>query len=237
MARTEVSFADYDRFAEATGRKKPGDSGWGRDDRPVINVSWSDVKAYADWLSGQTGKTYRLPTEAEWEYAARGGTETPFWTGDCIHTDQANYNGRVDYHGCGAKTGVYRQKTVRLRACRPTPSACMRSRAASGSGSRTAITGTTKALQSMAAPGWRPEAGSAPGGCCLRRRRPSSRQDTLTLCTLSLCSLGESSRVMDVVILRRRVFIGARLSAGSLLYGQTGGHCSSRSRTASPKLG
>jgi len=113
LSRTEVSFADYDRFAEATGRKKPDDRAWGRGDRPVIYVSWNDAKAYAEWLSEQTGKGYRLPTEAEWEYATRAGAETPFWTGECIHTDQANYDGNYDYIGCGAKTGIYRQQTVR----------------------------------------------------------------------------------------------------------------------------
>jgi len=112
IGRTEVTFADYDRFAEATGRVKPDDEGWGRDDRPVINVSWYDAQAYAEWLSAQTGERYRLPTEAEWEYAARAGTTTPFWTGDCIHTDQANYDGNYDYNGCGANTGVYREQTV-----------------------------------------------------------------------------------------------------------------------------
>ncbi|WP_058556215.1 formylglycine-generating enzyme family protein [Thiohalocapsa sp. ML1] len=112
IGRTEVTFAEYDRFAEATGRYKPYDSGWGRGDRPVINVSWNDAQAYAEWLSDQTGERYRLPTEAEWEYAARGGTTTPFWTGDCIHTGQANYNGNYDYNGCGARTGVHRAQTV-----------------------------------------------------------------------------------------------------------------------------
>jgi formylglycine-generating enzyme required for sulfatase activity len=112
IGRTEVTFAEYDRFAEATGRDRPDDRGWGRSDRPVINVSWDDAQAYADWLSDQTGQPYRLPTEAEWEYAARAGTTTPFWTGDCIHTDQANYDGYSDYIGCGAETGRYRGQTV-----------------------------------------------------------------------------------------------------------------------------
>jgi len=112
MGRTEVTFADYDRFAEATGRERPQDNGWGRGDRPVINVSWKDAGDYATWLSDQTGQEYRLPSEAEWEYAARGGTDTPFWTGGCIDTDQANYDGNYDYGGCGAKTGLYRQQPL-----------------------------------------------------------------------------------------------------------------------------
>jgi len=112
IGQTEVSFADYDRFAAATGRTLPDDAGWGRGALPVINVSWDDATAYAAWLSEQTGRPYRLPTEAEWEYAARAGTDSPFWTGACIHTDQANYDGNYDYNGCGAKTGVYRQQAL-----------------------------------------------------------------------------------------------------------------------------
>ena len=112
IGRTEVTFDDYDRFAEATGRETPDDVRWGRGDRPVINVSWEDAVAYAGWLSDQTGQRYRLPSEAEWEYAARAGTRTAFWTGDCIDTDQANYDGNYDYQDCGAKTGVYRSETV-----------------------------------------------------------------------------------------------------------------------------
>ncbi len=112
IGRTQVTFAQYDRFALATGRRKPDDRGWGRGERPVIDVSWKDATEYAAWLSVETGRTYRLPTEAEWEYAARAGTSTPFWTGDCIHTDQANYNGNYDYNDCSAETGIYRQRTV-----------------------------------------------------------------------------------------------------------------------------
>ena len=67
MGKYEVTFAEYDQFVEATGRDKPDDRGWGRGNRPVINVSWYDATAYAKWLSQQTRQTYRLPTEAEWD--------------------------------------------------------------------------------------------------------------------------------------------------------------------------
>nr|VFK40022.1 MAG: Formylglycine-generating enzyme, required for sulfatase activity, contains SUMF1/FGE domain [Candidatus Kentron sp. SD]VFK45153.1 MAG: Formylglycine-generating enzyme, required for sulfatase activity, contains SUMF1/FGE domain [Candidatus Kentron sp. SD]VFK79362.1 MAG: Formylglycine-generating enzyme, required for sulfatase activity, contains SUMF1/FGE domain [Candidatus Kentron sp. SD] len=109
---TTVSFDDYDRFAMDTGRRFPDDFGWGRGDQPAIFVNWIDAMAYVAWLSRQTGEKYRLPSEAEWEYAARAGTTTPFATGHCIGTDEANYDGSVDYAGCGADTGLYRERTV-----------------------------------------------------------------------------------------------------------------------------
>jgi formylglycine-generating enzyme required for sulfatase activity len=121
IGRTEVTFAQYDRFAERTGRRTPEDRGWGRGDRPVIDVSWDDAVAYTEWLSSETGHSYRLPTEAEWEYAARAGTTGPFWTGDCIHTDQANYDGRYDYADCAAKPGLYRGQTVPTGSLPPNP--------------------------------------------------------------------------------------------------------------------
>ncbi|VFM98285.1 MAG: Sulfatase-modifying factor enzyme 1, partial [Candidatus Kentron sp. G] len=88
--------------------------GFDQDDHyPVVGVSWKDAMEYVAWLRGQTGKDYRLPSEAEWEYAARAGTTTPFSTGECIHTAQANYDGsRDDYADCGAETGVWRERTV-----------------------------------------------------------------------------------------------------------------------------
>jgi formylglycine-generating enzyme required for sulfatase activity len=91
MSRNEITFDDWDKCVAAGGcRFKPDDRGWGRGDRPVINVSWSDAKEYLAWLSQKTGKPYRLPSEAEWEYAARGGTKTAFYWGTQVGARMAN---------------------------------------------------------------------------------------------------------------------------------------------------
>ena len=87
---SEVTFDDYDKFAEATGREKPNDGGQGRGALPVINVSYDDATAYTAWLTQQTGSIYRLPTESEWEYAARAQSiEARYW-GDASGCEYAN---------------------------------------------------------------------------------------------------------------------------------------------------
>ena len=111
MGRYEVSFAEYDRFAEATGRVKPDDEGWGRGTRPAINVSREDARAYATWLSAQTGKPYRLPSEAEWEYAARADTTTAYSFGNRITCEQANF-GRFEGDSCNTGNDASLARTV-----------------------------------------------------------------------------------------------------------------------------
>jgi len=117
IGKNEVTFAQYDKFCELTGRHKPSDEGWGRDNRPVVNISWYDAVAFCEWLSNKTGKSYRLPTETEWEYACRAGTTTPFNTGNCLSTFQANYNGTQPQIGCSE--GRYKKKTMPVSSFTP----------------------------------------------------------------------------------------------------------------------
>ncbi len=100
LSRYEVTFEEYDRYTAATGRERADDEGWGRGRQPVINVSWEDAVAYASWLSEQTGQRYRLPSEAEWEYAARSGTKKKKYSwGNEIGRNRANCR------GCGSQWG------------------------------------------------------------------------------------------------------------------------------------
>ncbi len=91
IGRHEVTFAEYDAcVADGGCLHRPNDQGWGRGRRPVVDVSWNDAQEYVAWLSEKTGHRYQLPSESEWEYAARAGTDTPWHTGRAILTDDAN---------------------------------------------------------------------------------------------------------------------------------------------------
>ena len=115
----EVTFREWDACVSEGGCNgyRPDGWGWGRGGRPVINVSWDDVRAYAKWLSQRTGKHYRLLSESEWEYVARAGTTGPFHTGSTISSDQANYDSSYTY-GSGQK-GRYRGQTVQVGTFAP----------------------------------------------------------------------------------------------------------------------
>jgi formylglycine-generating enzyme required for sulfatase activity len=104
IGRYPVTFQQYDHFCAATNLEKPDDQGWGRGRQPVIEVSWRDVQAYCEWLSRATGQAYRLPSEAEWEYACRAGTTTRFACGDEITEQEANFGNNV---GKTTEVGAY----------------------------------------------------------------------------------------------------------------------------------
>ncbi|MGF1525415.1 MAG: formylglycine-generating enzyme family protein, partial [Candidatus Competibacterales bacterium] len=89
LGRFAVTREEYNAYCRAIGRPSPPESGDGR--WPVTGVSWFDAVAYAHWLSEQTGQPYRLPTEAEWEYACRAGAATAFWWGATASPSVAHY--------------------------------------------------------------------------------------------------------------------------------------------------
>ena len=97
LSKYEVTFEEYDQFTAATGRERAADEGWGRGRRPVIFVLWKDAVAYTEWLSEAMGERYRLPSEAEWEYAARAGSVTKYSWGNKIGRNRANCE------GCGSQ--------------------------------------------------------------------------------------------------------------------------------------
>ena len=102
VSKYELTFADWDACVAGGGCNgyKPVDQGWGRGQQPAVNVNWDDAQAYVAWLAEMTGKTYRLLSEAEYEYAARAGTTTAYPWGDDIKLDG---QAMADCDGCGSK--------------------------------------------------------------------------------------------------------------------------------------
>ena len=113
-----VSNGDAWKEADSRSFDSPGFEQDGS--HPVVCVTWDDAQAYVRWLSKKTGKTYRLPSEAEREYFTRAGTTTPFWWGSSITPDQANYNGAHVYGGDGRK-GEDRRRTLPGKSFMPNP--------------------------------------------------------------------------------------------------------------------
>ncbi|XOV89334.1 MAG: SUMF1/EgtB/PvdO family nonheme iron enzyme [Pseudomonadota bacterium] len=107
MGKYEVTFDEYDAFAKDTDRALPEDEGWGRGTRPVINVSWNDAQAYVAWLSDRSGLSFRLPSESEWEYAARAGTTTEYHFGNGITCEDANFRPSNYCVGTSTTVGSY----------------------------------------------------------------------------------------------------------------------------------
>jgi formylglycine-generating enzyme required for sulfatase activity len=118
VGKFEITFAEWEACSAGGGcssNKSPTDTGMGKGRRPVINVSWDDARDYVEWLSRHTGKTYRLLTEAEWEYAARAGTTTNYAFGDKITGEQARLSEVAPYSaGTTAEVGSFPANRFRL---------------------------------------------------------------------------------------------------------------------------
>ena len=112
IGRYEISFTDWQHYAAATRTAMPDNEGWGLSaQRPVIHVSWHQALGYCQWLSKVTGQRYRLPTEAEWEYAARAGRDSYYWWGEQL--DSPETQPRAHCRGC-ATSRLIQNKTERV---------------------------------------------------------------------------------------------------------------------------
>lgn len=120
VGRFAITFGEWDACVAdgSCNGYRPDDQGWGRGKRPVINVSFDDALAYAEWLSHKTRPIGCYP-KAEREYVARAGTTTTFWWGDTISTNQAKYDGAYTFRG--DDKGDYRKNTLPVDSFQPNP--------------------------------------------------------------------------------------------------------------------
>jgi formylglycine-generating enzyme required for sulfatase activity len=162
VGRFAVTFDEWDACVADGGCSgyKPWDNGWGRGKRPVVNVSWSDARSYAAWLSERTGKPYRLLSEAEREYVTQAGTVSAFWWGAAVTRRQANYDDKASQDK--SAKGSTGQRTMPVDSYQLNPWGSTRSMATSGNGSRIART-TMPGRPRMAAHG---SGVIATSGCC-----------------------------------------------------------------------
>ena len=123
MAKQPLSVGEWRQFVAATGWRDDSEQNWQHpgftqdEHHPVVWISWQDVQLYCQWLSAKTGQRYRLPSEAEWEYACRAGTQTAFSFGDHIHCGMANYDGNFTWNS--GEKGEARHGTTRIGSFAP----------------------------------------------------------------------------------------------------------------------
>ena len=147
LGKFEITFEEWGAcFDDGGCGRMPDDHKWGRDRRPVINITWNDAKTYVEWLSAKTGKTYRLPTDAEWEYAARAGTTTEFFWGDEVGKNLANCR------DCGSEWS--KKGSAPVGSFAPNPFGSTTCTATSGNGSKTAGPPPTRVRPPTAGHGW-----------------------------------------------------------------------------------
>jgi len=113
ISQYEITYSEYEVFAKAMGKSSPSRSGVNPKTQPVVDVSWQDAQDYASWLSRKSGKKYALPTEAQWEYAARAGTTLNFWWG------RDAGDGNAHCQGCGSPAPMRKAAPIGSFAANP----------------------------------------------------------------------------------------------------------------------